>query len=74
MTTSVADDQFSIIRDALLEAAVLAAKVEPPIPELKRHLRSKASEIETWGSAFATHYRSLGDRAARLLLHGTADA
>ena len=74
MTTTVADEQFSMIRDALLEAAVLAANVEPSIPALTRYLRSFSAEVETWGSEFATHYRSLGDRAARLLLHETADA
>ena len=74
MTTSVADEQFATIRDALLDAAVLAAKVEPSIPALTRYLRAFSAEVETWGSTFATHYRSLGDRAARLLLHGSADA
>ena len=74
MTTNVADEQFSMIRHALLEATVLASNVEPSIPALTRYLRSFSAEVETWGSAFATHYRSLGDRAARLLLHETADA
>ena len=74
MTTGVADEQFSVIRAALLEAADLAAKVEPSIPALTQHLLGFASEVDTWGSAFATHYRSLGARAARLLLHGRADA
>lgn len=74
MTSSVADEQFLLIRDALLEAAVLATKVEPSIPPLTRYLRSFSAEVEAWGLAFATHYRSLGDRAARLLLHGAADA
>ncbi len=74
MTTTVADEQFSMIGDALLEAAVLAANVEPAIPALTRYLHSFSAEVETWGSEFAMHYRSLGDRAARLLLHETADA
>jgi hypothetical protein len=74
MTTGVADGQCAMIQEALREAAVLAADLEPSIPALTGYLGSLSAEVETWGSAYAAHYRSLGDRAARLLLHGAADA
>jgi hypothetical protein len=71
LTTDAVLVEFASVRDGFLAAAAAAAELartdDLRLPDLVEHLRRRAAEAESQGSAFATHYHVLADEAAKRL-------
>lgn len=74
MTTDAVAAHFARVEDGMLRAAALAETLGVPVPPLGAYFREFATSVNEQGTALQEHYRSLADRAAKLLLQATVEA